>query len=154
MHTLRHLVAGTDFSAASEQALELAITLALGAAARLTVVHVCELGVDDDDERVLARCDEALSRVLAEHRLEDLELTGVLRIDSPWQKLDNVATEVGASLIVIGRHGAGRGPRVAIGSVAEQLVRSASRPVLTVACDFDRLNDEAHEPNHLPRKNG
>jgi universal stress protein E len=154
MHTLRHVVVGTDFSPAAEQALELAITLALGAAARLTVVHVCQLGVDDDDERVLAQCDKALSRVVAEHRLEDLELTGVLRSGSPWQKLDNVATELGASVIVIGRHGAGRGPNVAIGSVAEQLVRTASRPVLTVACDFYRLTNEARDPNQLPRKNG
>ena len=44
-------------------------------------------------------------------------------------KIHNVATEVGASLIVIGR---GRG---ALGVVAERVLQTASRPVLAVACD-------------------
>jgi nucleotide-binding universal stress UspA family protein len=52
----------------------------------------------------------------------------------PWKKLDNVAAEVGAGLIVIGRHGSGRS--AAMGTVADQLVRCAHRSVLIVACDF------------------
>jgi nucleotide-binding universal stress UspA family protein len=39
-------------------------------------------------------------------------------------------------LIVVGRHGAGRGRTVPLGSVADHLARSASRPVLIVACGF------------------
>jgi nucleotide-binding universal stress UspA family protein len=135
---LRQLVAGTDFSASAEQAIEMALRLASSAArpARITLVHVCELDVDELDEQRLLRCDEALAEGVARCRRGAIEVTGVLRSGTPWEKLDNVAAEVGASLIVVGRHGGGRGPSVEIGSVADRLVRSASRPVLTIPRNF------------------
>jgi nucleotide-binding universal stress UspA family protein len=145
MHRLRHLVAGTDFSEAAAQALELAIELASAAAACVTLVHVCE--PDADDLRLRA-CGEALAEVVAGLRRERAAVTGVLRCGKPWEKLDNVAVEVGAGLIVVGRHGAGRGRRVEMGSVADRLVRCASRPVLTVPRDLTRLDDEASGTNH------
>ena len=147
MQTLRHLVAGTDFSAHAEQALELAIQLARAAGARLTVVHVCEPCVDDRlDEQRRRQGQEGLSRVVARHSAR-VGLAGILRSGKPWEKLDNVAAEVGASLIVVGRHGASAGRRGALGSVADHLVRTANRHVLTVASDLDRLDREASETN-------
>jgi nucleotide-binding universal stress UspA family protein len=146
MQTLRHLVAGTDFSEHAERALELAIRLALAASARITLVHVCEPAVDHLlDEQRLLQGQETLSRVVERHRRHRVEVSGVLRSGKPWEKLDNVAAEVGASLIVVGRHGAGRGRSVELGSVAERLVRTANRHVLTAACDldFDGLDSEA-----------
>lgn len=128
-------MSGTDFSECAERALEVAIQLASEAAARVTVVHVYEFGADDLDERRLRESSEALSRVVSQHRAQGVEITGVLRSGKPWEKLDNVAAEVGASLIVVGRQGMGRG--AGLGSVADHLVRRASRSVLTVACDFD-----------------
>lgn len=141
METVRHVVAGTDFSEAAQQAVEVALGLARSAGARLSVVHVCEPGVEDPDD--LHRCSDALSLLVA--RLPPIlgGVAGVLRQGKPWEKLDNVAAEVGAGLIVIGRHGAGRGPVVAMGCVADHLVRTASRPVLTVPTDLTRLDVEA-----------
>jgi nucleotide-binding universal stress UspA family protein len=136
MRTLRNLVVGTDFSKPAQQALEFAIGIASDSGVRIALVHVCEPGADDFDERRLGQCEQALSRLVLEQRSRGLDVTGVLRSGKPWQKLDNVAVEVGASLIVIARHGAGRAS-IAVGSVAEQLVRCASRPVLVVASDFD-----------------
>lgn len=144
MQTLRPLVTGTDFSECSQQALEMAIQLALAARTGIKLVHVCELGVDDIDEQRMSRCGETLAAVVAKHRHSGVEITGVLRSGRPWEKLDNLAVEVGASLIVIGRCGE-RGTSVRLGSVAEHLVRSASRPVLTVTCDFHRLDTEADQ---------
>jgi nucleotide-binding universal stress UspA family protein len=51
MQTLRQLVCGTDFSPCSEHAFEQALKLATAAGARITLVHVCDLGADDDDEQ-------------------------------------------------------------------------------------------------------
>jgi len=137
MQALRQLVCGTDFSECAEHALEQAIELALAAAARITLVHVHEPGDEDLDDRRLVQCEAALSEVVARHWRRGVELAGVLRSGSPWTKLDNVAAEVGASVIVVGRHGAGRGRSVDLGSVADHLVRGANRPVLTVACGCD-----------------
>lgn len=134
METPRHFVAGTDFSACAERALELGILLALAPAARITVVHVCELGADDLDDWRLRQGDAALSALVARYRGCGVELTGLLRCGRPWEKLDNVAVEVGACLIVVGRQGAGGARGLRPGSVAETLARSANRPVLTVPC--------------------
>lgn len=136
MQTLRHIVSGTDFSDSSEHALDLALALAAAARVPLTLVHVCEPSVDDVDDRQLARSGEALSEVVARHGQRGVRIAGVLRLGEAWRKLDNVAAEVGAGLIVIGRSGAGRGRSSQLGSVAEQLVRCASRPVLTVVCNL------------------
>jgi nucleotide-binding universal stress UspA family protein len=143
MQTLRHLVVGTDFSEPSDQALELAIHLALAAGARITLVHVCEPCVDERvEEQRRRQSHEGLSQLVA-RQLHRVEIAGVLRSGNPWEKLDNVAAEVGASLIVVGRRGAGLGRDVALGSVAARLVGTANRHVLTVASEFDRLGNEA-----------
>jgi nucleotide-binding universal stress UspA family protein len=152
MKPLRHLVVGTDFSEPAEQALELAIRLALAAGARITLVHVCEQCADDRlDERRRRQSHAGLDEVVARHR-HRVEITGVLRSGRTWEKLDNVAAEVGANLIVVGRHGAGLGRGVALGSVADHLLRTANRHVLTVASDFDGLESEAPpiDPNNHP----
>jgi nucleotide-binding universal stress UspA family protein len=143
MTALRNFVVGTDFSQDSQQALELALGLVGDRATRVALVHVCELGVDDLDDQRLLSCEQALCRLVDAQRRRGADVVGVLRSGRPWQKLDNVAVEVGATLIVIGRHGAGRGRGVALGSVAEQLVRSASRPILLFAGDLDAGNHES-----------
>ena len=135
MQTLRRIVIGTDFSACAEQALETAITLAKVALAGVIVVHVCKPDDDDLDEALRER-SEALTRLVDSHQHRGIEVMGVLRSGKPWVKLNNVAAEVGANMIVIGRYGSGSGRDLAIGSVAEHLVRSASRPILVVPCDF------------------
>jgi nucleotide-binding universal stress UspA family protein len=152
MQTLRHIVCGTDFSDSAEQALELATALAAAASVPVTVVHVCERRVDGVDDRRLARCGAALAEVVARHARIGLRIAGVLRLGEPWRKLDNVAAEVGAGLIVIGRSGEGRDRSCELGSVADQLVRCASRPVLTAPCNFDRLDAEARESNAISTK--
>jgi nucleotide-binding universal stress UspA family protein len=149
MQRLRNLVFGTDFSECAEQALEVALQLAAAATAHLTLVHVCEFAADDLDDRRLLESEAALARVLARHAARGVEITGVLRCGSPSAKLDNVAAEVGADLIVIGRQGAGRGRSTELGSVADQLLRHASRSVLTVACDLSSLDVEA-QPTPQP----
>jgi nucleotide-binding universal stress UspA family protein len=136
MQRLRQLVCGTDFSEGAARAFAVAIELAAAAGAGITLVHVSEFGADDLDDRRLRAEDEALSRLVARQGHQGVDVAGVLRCGRPWEKLDNVAAEVGASLIVVGRQGAGRGRSVEMGSVADRLVRCASRPVLIVASEF------------------
>jgi nucleotide-binding universal stress UspA family protein len=146
MQTLRRIVVGTDFSECAQHALESAIMLANLSLARITLVHVCQLsgerGSPDAhssqamDDQILADCGEALANLVSGHARCGVEVTGVLRTGKPSEKLANVAAEVGASVIVIGRHGGGRGPGPEIGSVAECVMRTASRPVLVIPAAF------------------
>jgi nucleotide-binding universal stress UspA family protein len=144
MQTLRPFVCGTDFSEGAEQALQFALKLAIAARTRIALVHVCELDVDIADELRLLRCHEALNALVEQNRHRGVDVTGVLRSGTPWKKLDNVATDLGASLIVIGRWGVGT-RNAALGSVANQLLRTASHPVLTVTNGFNHLDVEVSE---------
>ena len=58
-----------------------------------------------------------------EHRLEE---------GAPVDVLRRVADEIDASMIVIGRRGAGGRPDLLLGSTAHQLVERSDRPVLVV----------------------
>ncbi|RQG99594.1 universal stress protein [Natrarchaeobius oligotrophus] len=49
----------------------------------------------------------------------------------PWEEVREKATELDADLIVIGYQGQGHTRTDRIGSVAERIVRTADRPVLT-----------------------
>ena len=147
MQTLRPLltqiVVGTDFSLCAGAALDYASQLG---AARITLVHVCELatelGLPDDlvtaarDEEQLARCRDQLAATVAAYQARGVAIQGLLRTGKPWEKLNNAAAEVGANLIVIGRVGVdGGGDRddgQPFGVVAKHLMRRSSRPVLMV----------------------
>jgi nucleotide-binding universal stress UspA family protein len=131
MQHLRQLVVGTDFGASAEAALDTAITLAQLGAARITLVHVCELSHGEGDEDVAERCRLALAAICAARAGCGVEIAPLLRSGRPSDKIHNVAAEVGASLIVIGR-----GNDVGLGTIAERVLRSARRPVLTVGCDL------------------
>lgn len=142
MEALRHIVVGTDFSDCAERALDTALALAQLGPTRITVLHVCELSSELGlpEELATPAVDSELARIGGEHLAETIarrssdgvELAGVLRSGKPWEKINNVAAEVGASLIVIGRTGAGRGAIADLGNVAWLVLRTASRPVLTV----------------------
>jgi nucleotide-binding universal stress UspA family protein len=141
MQLLRHLVVGTDFSSCADAAVSAAITIANHALAKVTLVHVCELstelGLPDAmatsavDTELLRACEQRLAHEVARHRDCGVEVTALLRTGKPWEKLNNAAIDVGANLIVIGRHGHGGGA-FGLGGVANHVLHTATRPVLVV----------------------
>ena len=136
MHSLRNLVVGTDFSAAADAALDFAVALAKLGGTAITLVHVCEPTEEhgfcdpSSDEDVLQACRVQLLATCARRTHTGVSITPVLRSGSIAHKIHNVATEVGASLIVIGRSARGQ-----LGHTAERVLRTASRPVLALGSD-------------------
>ena len=57
---------------------------------------------------------------------------GVLRTGNPYEETNRVAEEIGADIIVIGTHGRRGLARALLGSIAENIIRTATRPVLVV----------------------
>jgi nucleotide-binding universal stress UspA family protein len=128
----------TDFSVLAKTALEMATSLAKQRGAKLMIVHVEEppiaygggelyYGVAEPDRQELKKM---LSEVLPtdpavgyEHRL---------LIGAPASAIVQLAESENADMIVMPTHGRTGLMRLLMGSVAEEVVRKAQCPVLTV----------------------
>jgi nucleotide-binding universal stress UspA family protein len=151
MLPIRTVLYPTDFSEGSNFAFRLACTLARDYSARLIVVHVAEPivpiyadgviipppDVDVDKEPLRAKLHQLVPRdpnVRVEHRLAEGDAaTEILRL----------AKETQADVIVMGTHGRTGLARVLMGSVAEQIVRKALCPVVTVKTPLPRVQPSA-----------
>jgi nucleotide-binding universal stress UspA family protein len=141
--TIHRILCPTDFSDASDHALQQAAALARWYGARLTVLHVRltvtphpdmpEGGpvapwLDADTEALRARTAAACQSVIAAGTAVDV---AVLR-GEPVPLILNMADSLPADLIVMGTHGTSGFQRLLLGSVTEKVLRKATCPVLTV----------------------
>jgi nucleotide-binding universal stress UspA family protein len=133
----RNLLVPIDFSDYSKRALEEASALARRTDGRITLLHVVELppifhGVPPGD---LVKDVDAMARTKlaswAELVAPGLPLTKLVRSGSAaGQILAMLHDDPSFDLVVAGSHGRTGFQRLMLGSVAEKLVRYASRPVL------------------------
>ena len=135
-----------DFSAHSERALDHAAALAHTFGACVELLHVVEdpfarggWGSEmyvPDMNRIRQDAIEAAARQLETTRQAIAEppvpIVASVRMGRPAPTIVEYANAVNANLIVMGTHGRTGLARMLIGSVAEQVVRSAHCPVLTV----------------------
>ena len=106
--------------------------------APLEIVHVTSPGVAalggaEESERVrtLARgALDALADTLRRETDSDLPVTATVRTGDPADSVRAVAEEARTHLLVVGTHGRSGPGRTLLGSVAEDLVRTAPCPVL------------------------
>jgi nucleotide-binding universal stress UspA family protein len=154
MPNISLILAPVDFSPGSESAAAYAFWLAGRLEARLRLLHVfipvaqasagVALGVRDDlvaaDLELLRQVESALADLAL--RLEEQavgtgapvpESTVVQKgPESTGEAILKAALGAGADLIVMGTHGRGGLRRMILGSVAEEVVRIADCPVLTI----------------------
>jgi nucleotide-binding universal stress UspA family protein len=132
----------TDFSERSHYAFWLACSLARDYGARLIVLHVvaapavvyAEGIVPPNPEELRAAVQEELNRLQAPRA--DVRAERRLAEGDAVEETLRVAKEANADLIVMGTHGRTGLGRLLMGSVAEQVMRRASCPVLTVKAPF------------------
>ena len=133
----------TDFSERSQYAFWLACSLARDYGARLIVLHVVAapavvygegVVVPPNPEELRAAAQEELDRLQAPRA--DVRAERRLAEGDAVEETLRVAQEANADLIVMGTHGRTGLGRLLMGSVAEQVVRRASCPVLTVKAPF------------------
>jgi len=140
----KQLLVPVDFSAASLQALAAARALAKTNGAELHLLH----SVDDVAWRYLGYPLDALAQVQtavttsANEQLRELAIreqrdglaveTTLVVSARPASAIVEYAREHRIDLIVMGTHGRGAMLRMMIGSVAEQVVRTAPCPVMVV----------------------
>jgi nucleotide-binding universal stress UspA family protein len=140
----RHILVATDFSESSRRALCDALALAMENNAQLSVVHVLH---PDRHYGALENPPELdLERMAAERQIKALvdELGPEQKIETTLVKHGPVAEQVAAmieekaiDLLVIGTRGRGGFQKLALGSVAEELLRVAPCPVMTIGPKAD-----------------
>jgi nucleotide-binding universal stress UspA family protein len=141
----KHILLGTDGSAASEHAATLAVELARTHGAKLTALYVIDpypyLGVGETNPmgfqaymaaaqqhaaqahaKVAALCQQATPPVSLEVRLVE-EVTAM-------RGIVDMAQQESADLVVVGSHGRTGISRLMLGSVAAQVVAHSTVPVL------------------------
>jgi len=138
MSLFRTILLATDFSEPSEAAYLLAYNLARLHLARLVAAHVvqtpvlADVGGDPTPEteswlrevrEKLHDLRPAYPTIAVEHRLLEGE---------PAEQIVRLANELNCDLIVLGTHARSGLPRLVLGSVAEEVLRSAPCPVLIV----------------------
>lgn len=138
---LKTIMVATDFGDAANLALEYASVLARRFGANLRIVHAVEmpmmLGTEfglSDAGRLTERAIEDRQAQLAETvaRVSGDEVIGQLLVGDPAQKIVEYAADHAVDLIVMGTHGRRAIAHLLMGSVAEQVVRTAPCPVFTV----------------------
>lgn len=167
MLALRRILLPTDFSAPAADAERRARALARLFQADLHILHVTRGMELSELPQRLSSQDQAAAQRLSEHVTSWLGLPASERASSDSRKGTNgrahrappfssvrvvrairqaktppegiqaYADEIDADLIVLGTHGRGRMRGPLLGSVADRVIRTASRPVVTVRPDVD-----------------
>lgn len=143
--TVHTVLVATDFEPPSDAAVAYARDLARTFGARLHVLHVVENAQStpaaafypetfhdlqrDLEESARHRLERMLT---AEDRLTSRAVAAVRRSAAPAHAIAAYAQGERADLIVVGTHGRRAVSHLLLGSVAEQLVRTAPCPVLVV----------------------
>lgn len=141
---MKTILVAHDFDETSEHALDTAIELARRLGSSIKVAHVYSVPIyafpegsalipsAEDAARIAEAAQRHLDHVLSTRRASGVPLEGVLRAGMTAEELCRLADEIGADMIVLGTHGRGAIGRAIVGSVAQQVVRSARQPVMTV----------------------
>jgi nucleotide-binding universal stress UspA family protein len=143
MTELRRILVPTDFTETSEHAIDWALGVASKVGAAVTVMHAYEIPIIGfPDGAIIATPDVAARIADASHAALDatvkrlaargVPLESVLREGTAWEEINAVAESINADLIVIGTHGRRGLARALLGSVAENVIRTALRPVVTI----------------------
>ncbi len=129
----------TDFSEASEVALDYAVELATRVDAKVHLFHAISLPGDVESSLVMtpaagdelrAASQDAADKLVAARAMKASLAPPRIAIGDPRIEIEAEAKRIGAELIVMSTHGRRGIKRLLLGSVAEAIVRIAPCPVL------------------------
>ncbi len=143
--SMKTIVVATDLEGKSEAAMEYARKLALAYSARIVIAH----GLDPIEYAAIEAVPGRVRRKLTEAARAKLDSMGAellqegihshteVRQGAVVQMLLELVRQYDAGLVVLGTRGHyGAGP-IAVGAIAERLVRLSQCPVLAVAADWN-----------------
>ena len=137
------MLVATDFSPASDVALDRAIDLARGLSAEIEVLHVHKVTTTSmpptldmvpipPSSKEVSQGEEALADRVARVREAGVTCEGESRFGRPEDEIVRRAVERQARLIVLGSHGASTLRHVLLGSVTESVLADSPCPLVVV----------------------
>jgi nucleotide-binding universal stress UspA family protein len=152
MFSIRTILHPTDFSDEADAAFDLACSLARQHDAEVVVLHVLPPSLTFGEFANLVSAGELDEQVMNEDLLPiqspepGVRVSHQLERGDPAELILSVAQDLGCDLIVMGTHGRSGLARLFMGSVAEEVLRTAPCPVLTF-----RPSSLPHDPAEQPR---
>jgi len=140
MERNRWIVVGMDFSDGAVRALDYALESAKTVSASVACVHAYEdapgtSAHHDPTAAILQQLEEVIAQRTPGWC--NVRIDPVVRRGPPWEKLANVATELGADVIVVGADGQrGVARKGLLGTVVSRLVTTSPRTVVVVPSDM------------------
>jgi nucleotide-binding universal stress UspA family protein len=137
----KKILVATDFSPASQAALPHAFSLAGHYGSKLYLAHVISLEHEDfppAEERATkleqARefAEQQMERLLTAARQKRIPCQPLIGEGGIWNVLSDMIHENSIDLVIVGTHGRRGLKKLLLGSVAEEVLRMAPCPVLTV----------------------
>ena len=145
MLPIRKILCPTDFSEPAAEGYRNALLLAKHFEAELLVLHVntpipimpmghgaVNFNVPEYRKEMENYAASRMKEWIAETAAEDVKITDILGEGDAAGEIVRVAEDQDADLIVIATHGHSGWKKLVTGSVTEKVVRTATRPVLTV----------------------
>jgi len=146
---LRSILVPVDFTPVSHKSLKVAAFLAGVWGCQVTVLHVVNFpgqrttGESPDEEMDANRqrrefrkaAARRLSEFVAAHCTPAQEVQQCLAVGHPWRMIGNMAQRLDAGLILMGSVGRTGIPGFFIGNIAEKVLRTCDRSILTVKPD-------------------
>jgi len=140
--SFKNILLATDFSDASEKAFNYATAIARLHDSKIYLVHVLPpefTSFIPEPPRDWVRHEADREMEILDHRneLRPIAHEMVLRTGAVWSVLSAEIHEQNIELLVLGTHGRGGLKKLVLGSVAEEVVRRAGCPVITVGPHID-----------------
>ena len=144
------ILVATDFSETAALALDRAVELAASHGSEIALVHVMQpdlpplaapemIVVPPNFEEMLREaCTAGLTAAAERVRSAGVRVSTHLELGRPAKQITERADAIAPDLIMLGTRGNTGFKRLLLGSVAEEIVRTASQPVLTVHPGDDR----------------
>ena len=150
----KHVLMATDFSEASRRALHFAIAIARRHGSMLSVMHAIPAEPHDripigplprELDRRRLEAENQLSLLEQQTLFKDLRHKLLLERGDVWDVLASEIHGENIDLLVLGTRGRGGLKKLALGSVAEQVLHLASCPVLTIGPNVPQPASETVE---------
>jgi universal stress protein A len=146
MIDIKKIVVPTDTSKTAMKALQYALEIGKLQNATIYMLHVVDdrfmgyMTLSDEptedypsiQSKMKVHMEEELKEIIENNKGENVSFELKVVSGKPCDEIINYSEEVDADLIILGTHGLTGLQRMLIGSVAERVVRRASRPVLVV----------------------